>query len=519
MKSIGYQVLARKWRPRRFEDVIGQSPIVRTLSNALNQQRLHQAYLLTGPSGVGKTSIARILVKCFNCEKGISANPCHQCAACQAIDDGHFPDLYEIDAASRTKVEDTRELLENVPYAPAQGRFKVYLIDEVHMLSNHSFNALLKTLEEPPAHVLFLLATTDYQKLPVTVLSRCLQFHLNLLSPQEIAPALQAILQQENIPHEMEAVVRLSEAAEGSLRDALSLLDQCIAYGNGHITENDVKALLGTIEPTLLFTLLEALYAQKGDEVMRSVSLLASQGVQWPRVLADLLALLHQIAVLQIVPDAPLLTHQEPLRRLARQFHPEDVQLFYQIGLSGQRDLPFAPTAQMGIEMTLLRMLAFYPTSSAAATDALVTHTPQKTDELTPITMTSPALNWHELIPQLNLSGAALALASQCSLKEITDTHMLLLLNPKQKPLLQPKQIQRINEALNHYWQRTVSVRVVLGEHEENTPATIAQHNQQERQLRAEKTIMGNQRVQQMIEAFDATVIKESIIPRGESNV
>ena len=506
---MSYQVLARKWRPQRFADVVGQPHVVRALSNALNQQHLHHAYLFTGTRGVGKTSVARIIVKCLNCEKNISATPCETCSNCQEINAGRFPDLFEVDAASRTKVEDTRELLENAQYSPSKGRFKVYLIDEVHMLSGHSFNALLKTLEEPPAHVKFLLATTDYQKLPATVLSRCLQFHLMQISPQQIATQLQFILKKEKMDYDVAATELIAHAASGSMRDALSLLDQSIAYGNGKVCTTDVKAMLGTIEPTILLAILEALSIKNSNAVFAGVAQLAAQGVDWSLALTELLSLLHQIAVLQMVPDVLVENNKESLRLLAEQLSREDVQLFYQIGLLGQRDLPFAPTLQIGFEMTVLRMLAFYPDSNPATTTHVhTTHTAMNVS-----TAPKTDVSWHELVSQLELSGAALALAQQCSLKERTESKIHLVLNPKQKPLLQQKQVQRINQAINKYFNRTVVVVIEIGHHEEKTPAAIQQQEQHYRQTAAEAAIEKDQQVQRIMQTFDATLIKDTIIP------
>jgi len=291
------QALARQYRPKCFDEVIGQYQTVRALRHALEHQRLHHAYLLTGTRGVGKTSIARIIAKCLNCEKGITETPCQHCQSCQEINDGHFPDLFEIDAASRTKVEDTRELLDNVQYTPAKGRYKVYLIDEVHMLSSHSFNALLKTLEEPPPHVMFLLATTDYQRLPVTVLSRCLQFHLQLIPPQTISEQLQKILEQETIPFELNAIIQLSNAAQGSMRDALSLLDQAIAYGHGEVRAIEVKAMLGTTETDTICNILQALHDQDANALLNITDLLAKKATNFKQALADLLKVWHTLSL------------------------------------------------------------------------------------------------------------------------------------------------------------------------------------------------------------------------------
>lgn len=357
---MSYQVLARKWRPRRFSDVVGQQHVLAALENGLREQRLHHAYLFSGTRGVGKTSIARLFAKGLNCETGITATPCDQCTNCLAIDEGRFIDLIEIDAASRTKVEDTRELLDNVQYKPTVGRFKVYLIDEVHMLSRHSFNALLKTLEEPPEYVKFLLATTDPQKLPITILSRCMQFHLRALDQQQIADHLEFVLQQEQIPFEINALQKLAKAAQGSIRDSLSLTDQAIAVSNGDITLEIVNQMLGLMDSHYALELVQALAQADGEQAMKLLQKIASKGVDWAQLLNELAELLHTIAMLQLLP------HQhsdEPsqLHFLAKQLPPEDVQFFYQLMLTGKKELPYAPEQRVGVEMTILRALAFHP--------------------------------------------------------------------------------------------------------------------------------------------------------------
>jgi DNA polymerase-3 subunit gamma/tau len=360
---MSYQVLARKWRPKLFEDMVGQSHVVRALSNALRQDRLHHAYLFTGTRGVGKTTLARILAKALNCEEGVSATPCGRCSACLEIDGGRFVDLLEVDAASRTKVDQTRELLDNVPFAPVKGRFKVYLIDEVHMFSASSFNALLKTLEEPPPHVKFLLATTDPQKMPVTVLSRCLQFNLKRLIPEEIGDQLARILAVEGIAFEDQALALLARAADGSMRDGLSLLDQAIAYGAGHVRAEEVRAMLGTVGRDMSLHLVRALAALDGVRVLEEVARIHQLTPDFEGLLKELLSLLHRIALYQQVPEA--LSDEDPdrdeLKALAAAMDPQDLQLFYQIALLGQQDLRLAPDPRTGLEMVLLRMLAFRP--------------------------------------------------------------------------------------------------------------------------------------------------------------
>ncbi|MBA1147225.1 DNA polymerase III subunit gamma/tau, partial [Ectothiorhodospiraceae bacterium WFHF3C12] len=365
---MSYQVLARKWRPRTFQTMAGQEHVLRALINGLENGRLHHAYLFTGTRGVGKTTLARILAKCLNCESaGITATPCGECAACREIDEGRFVDLIEVDAASRTKVEDTRDLLDNVQYAPTRGRYKVYLIDEVHMLSSHSFNALLKTLEEPPEHVKFLLATTDPQKLPVTILSRCLQFNLKRLPAALIAEHLQSVIEAEGVEAEQGAVARLAHAADGSMRDGLSLLDQAIAYGGGAVREDEVRAMLGSIEREFILEVLEGLAAEDGAALLEVVDRMAEQAPDFGDALSELLAVLHRLALIQSVPDTAPGTEEPDAERigaLAAGLSREDVQLYYQIGLNGRRDLPWAPGPRSGFEMILLRMLAFKPATA-----------------------------------------------------------------------------------------------------------------------------------------------------------
>ncbi|RNM28629.1 DNA polymerase III subunit gamma/tau [Dickeya undicola] len=366
---MSYQVLARKWRPQTFADVVGQEHVLTALANGLSLGRIHHAYLFSGTRGVGKTTIARLLAKGLNCETGITATPCGQCDTCREIEQGRFVDLIEIDAASRTKVEDTRDLLDNVQYAPARGRFKVYLIDEVHMLSRHSFNALLKTLEEPPSHVKFLLATTDPQKLPVTILSRCLQFHLKALDADQIRQHLQHVLEQEQLASEPRALQLLARAADGSLRDALSLTDQAIAMGQGQVTADAVSQMLGTLDDEQPLALIEALVKGDGTGVMALMGQAASRGIDWEALLVETLTLLHRIAMLQLLPSALGEEYNQVaprLRELARVIPPAEVQLYYQTLLVGRKELPYAPDRRMGVEMTLLRALAFHPSQTIA---------------------------------------------------------------------------------------------------------------------------------------------------------
>lgn len=402
---MSYQVLARKWRPQTFADVVGQEHVLTALANGLSLGRIHHAYLFSGTRGVGKTSIARLLAKGLNCETGITATPCGVCDNCREIEQGRFVDLIEIDAASRTKVEDTRDLLDNVQYAPARGRFKVYLIDEVHMLSRHSFNALLKTLEEPPAHVKFLLATTDPQKLPVTILSRCLQFHLKALDVEQIRHQLEHILNEEHIAHEPRALQLLSRAADGSLRDALSLTDQAIASGDGQVSTQAVSAMLGTLDDDQALSLVEAVVDANGERVMSLINEAAARGIEWEALLVEMLSLLHRIAMVQLSPSAlgsDMAAIEQRMRELARTVPPGDLQLYYQTLLIGRKELPWAPDRRMGVEMTLLRALAFHPRmplpepetprqSFAPVAPTAVMTPPQVQQSSAPAPQTSPA--------------------------------------------------------------------------------------------------------------------------------
>ncbi|EBI9417198.1 DNA polymerase III subunit gamma/tau [Salmonella enterica] len=402
---MSYQVLARKWRPQTFADVVGQEHVLTALANGLSLGRIHHAYLFSGTRGVGKTSIARLLAKGLNCETGITATPCGVCDNCREIEQGRFVDLIEIDAASRTKVEDTRDLLDNVQYAPARGRFKVYLIDEVHMLSRHSFNALLKTLEEPPAHVKFLLATTDPQKLPVTILSRCLQFHLKALDVEQIRHQLEHILNEEHIAHEPRALQLLSRAADGSLRDALSLTDQAIASGDGQVSTQAVSAMLGTLDDDQALSLVEAVVDANGERVMSLINEAAERGIEWEALLVEMLSLLHRIAMVQLSPAAlgsDMAAIEQRMRELARTVPPGDLQLYYQTLLIGRKELPWAPDRRMGVEMTLLRALAFHPRmplpepetprqSFAPVAPTAVMTPPQVQQQSAPAPQTSPA--------------------------------------------------------------------------------------------------------------------------------
>ncbi|KFX06590.1 DNA polymerase III subunits gamma and tau [Pectobacterium betavasculorum] len=455
---MSYQVLARKWRPQTFTQVVGQEHVLTALANGLALGRIHHAYLFSGTRGVGKTTIARLLAKGLNCEQGVTATPCGQCDNCREIEQGRFVDLIEIDAASRTKVEDTRDLLDNVQYAPARGRFKVYLIDEVHMLSRHSFNALLKTLEEPPPHVKFLLATTDPQKLPVTILSRCLQFHLKALDVEQIRAHLEHVLQAENLVSEPRALQLLARAADGSLRDALSLTDQAIAMGQGQVTTVSVSQMLGTLDDEQPLALIEALAKGDGAQVMSLLDQVAARGVDWESLLVETQMLLHRIAMVQLLPAAlgdDYAAVEARMRELARALPPADVQLYYQTMLIGRKELPFAPDRRMGVEMTLLRALAFHPsqiiaepvapapaaqapaiqpamaqpvaTAQARVHSPAPQHSETQADVLVPSYSPEPPMDASAYAPPLGEPTATVGSADQHSESELPDTTSQLL--------------------------------------------------------------------------------------------
>ncbi len=676
---MSYQVLARKWRPRSFREMVGQTHVLKALINALDSQRLHHAYLFTGTRGVGKTTIARIIAKCLNCETGITSTPCGTCSVCREIDEGRFVDLIEIDAASRTKVEDTRELLDNVQYAPSRGRFKVYLIDEVHMLSSHSFNALLKTLEEPPPYVKFILATTDPQKLPATILSRCLQFSLKNMTPERVVEHLTHVLGVENVPFEDDALWLLGRAADGSMRDAMSLTDQAIAFGEGKVMAADVRAMLGTLDHGQVFDVLHALIEGDAKALLEAVRHLSEQGPDWNGVLSEILNVLHRVAIAQALPEGVDNGHgdRDRVLALAQALPAEDVQFYYQMGLIGRRDLPLAPDPRGGFEMVLLRMLAFRPADSAdaprqplkpvgisqATVDSAkpvagaavvapvvaapvpepepvvvapvvapapepvvvpepepepvvdlpwndpveaepevelqpavepVLETSGEQPELTPMPAPTPdsvvpaapewvsapvpeptvaqveaatpgidlddeppldedyiepdmdsaysylddlasehtaepapepeaepaaapatglALQWLELFPKLPISGMTGSIAANCTLIAVDGDHWLLHLDPAHSALFNATQQRRLNDALNQYHGRTLTIAIELIKPEQETPAQAATRRRINRQREAEDAIHGDPLIQQMMQQFGAVVRHDTIEP------
>ncbi|MGC3930869.1 DNA polymerase III subunit gamma/tau [Pseudomonas atacamensis] len=682
---MSYQVLARKWRPRSFREMVGQTHVLKALINALDSQRLHHAYLFTGTRGVGKTTIARIIAKCLNCETGITSSPCGECSVCREIDEGRFVDLIEIDAASRTKVEDTRELLDNVQYAPSRGRFKVYLIDEVHMLSSHSFNALLKTLEEPPPYVKFILATTDPQKLPATILSRCLQFSLKNMTPERVVEHLTHVLTAENVPFEDDALWLLGRAADGSMRDAMSLTDQAIAFGEGKVLATDVRAMLGTLDHGQVYDVLHALIEGDAKALLEAVRHLAEQGPDWNGVLSEILNVLHRVAIAQALPEGVDNGHgdRDRVLALARALPAEDVQFYYQMGLIGRRDLPLAPDPRGGFEMVLLRMLAFRPADTAdaprqplkpvgisqatvdsansvaaapkpapvvaaavapipapapvaapepvaavveaqpepepVAVEAVVDlpwndpveaeaepapvqqpavepvlETAGEQPELPPMPLPTPdsvvpdapewaaapipepsvaevdaatpgmdmddeppldedyiepdmdsaysyldelasehaadpepepepepaaapatglALQWLELFPKLPISGMTGSIAANCTLIAVDGDHWLMHLDPAHSALFNATQQRRLNDALNQFHGRTLTLTIELIKPEQETPAQAASRRRANRQREAEESIHGDPFIQQMVQQFGAVVRSDTIEP------
>jgi DNA polymerase-3 subunit gamma/tau len=511
---MSYQVLARKWRPKSLKEMVGQEHILRMLTNSLDHQRLHHAYLFTGTRGVGKTTLARILAKCLNCEKGISSTPCDQCGICLSIDSGRFLDLIEIDAASRTKVEDTREILDNVQYAPAKGRYKIYLIDEVHMLSGHSFNALLKTLEEPPSHVKFLLATTDPKRLPITILSRCLQFNLKRVPVEQINSQLEYICQKEEVTYETSALKLVAQAADGSMRDALSLLDQTIAFCRDNITEQHTRQMLGNVQQDIIFKLLHALAEQDGKKLINEIAHLTEQTVDFQQALEEMLSILHQISVAQVISDLPN-THEE-IKNLAQQFTPEETQLYYQIALIGRRDLPLAGHPTQGFEMVMLRMLAFRPViddpntlSNPIKTNTIPNTNPseKKSDSL-PNTDLS---NWNNILTKLNLTGLAHVLASNCILIQMKDHHIELALAATHASMLNKKLLERIEQALTQVLNKPIKLDIKIADNEIQTPAKQQKAEQVTKQINASEAIKNDTQVQKLMDMFGATLDPGSI--------
>ncbi|WP_300330886.1 DNA polymerase III subunit gamma/tau [Accumulibacter sp.] len=558
---MSYQVLARKWRPRTFADLVGQEHVVRALTHALTAQRLHHAYLFTGTRGVGKTTLARILAKALNCESGVSAVPCGSCAACREIDSGRFVDLLEVDAATNTRVDEMRQLLENAVYAPTRGRFKVYVIDEVHMLSTSAFNAMLKTLEEPPEHVKFILATTDPQKIPVTVLSRCLQFNLKQMTQPLIADHLARVLAAESISTDAPALNLLARSAAGSMRDALSLLDQAIAHGAGRVEEGAVRAMLGAVDLDHLFAILDALLAGDPAAMLRIADEMAERSLSFDAALQEMAGLLTRLQIAQLAPAA--LADDMPERArligLAAAFDLEFVQLAYQIVVHGRRDLALAPDELAGFTMTLLRLHAFRPISDGSSLrvvsrSAVATRTTPAVGPRAPSPSSGEAValpsgstlcappagaarafgeppnglpaaavraaappasggDWPAILSGLKVGGMARELGQHCELRDLSATQVVLRLSPRHRHLVMKPAQDKLQQALAEYFQRPLRLAVEVDEVSGATPASVAERDRRERQDRAIAAVEQDGFVRAIIETFDATLIESSIKP------
>jgi DNA polymerase III subunit gamma/tau len=520
---MSYQVLARKWRPKSFATLVGQEHVVRALTHALEQQRLHHAYLFTGTRGVGKTTLARIVAKALNCETGITATPCGTCSSCVEIDGGRFVDYIELDAASNRGVEDMTSLLEKATYAPTRGRFKVYVIDEVHQLSGHAFNAMLKTLEEPPDHVKFILATTDPQKIPVTVLSRCLQFNLKQMPPTVIVDHLTRILEAEQVVFEPNALRHIAKGAAGSMRDALSLLDQAIAHGAGRVEETGVRDMLGTVGDDYLFAILDGLAAGDVQAMLDVAEAMDARSLAFDSALQELATLFHRVALLQMAPQA--LADDAERTRLApyaQTFDAEFLQLCYQIAIHGRDDLALAPDEYAGFTMTLLRLHAFRPEAGPAlttvATAPVQAAKPAARKAAAPAAKAPPtvgeATDWHALVGGLPLSGLPKQLAQHCELAEASDAQITLRLPPAHKSLLNTKAPQdKLQAELQNHFGRPLKLVIVVAEPEGETPAERNRTERRERQEKAIAAIEGDPFVREVVDLFDASIDESTIKP------
>jgi DNA polymerase-3 subunit gamma/tau len=536
---MSYQVLARKWRPKNFTEVAGQAHVLKSLINALDNQRLHHAYLFTGTRGVGKTTLARILAKCLNCETGITSAPCDKCGSCIEINEGRFIDLMEVDAASRTKVEDTRELLDNVQYTPTRGRYKIYLIDEVHMLSNHSFNALLKTLEEPPPHVKFLFATTDPQKLPITILSRCLQLNLKNLSPQIIVEYLGTVLEKEQIKHDEGALWQIAAAAAGSMRDALTLVDQAISYCEGEISNDGVIEMLGVSEQRQVYELLDAMAGGDIRQAISLVQVMAEQTPDFNHTLDSLLSILHRIAMLQVLPEAidNSFGDRQQIQRLASRFTAADIQLYYQIGLKGREDLGMAAEMRAAFEMLIIRMLVFSPdyvpqqavsqSNPADTEDRVASHesenaapvSEKKKCKLVPDGGSPDVGNslpmdheqWLRCYPAITVNGIAANILANSELKKVTDDSLYFVLDQSQSAVYGDEILPKLGQILSEFFGRELAVHIEADSTEKETPAELAQRLKQERHSEMVSEFERDANVQELLKHFSGTLARDSI--------
>ena len=547
------QVLARKWRPKDFSSLVGQDHIIKALTNALEQKRLHHAYLFTGTRGVGKTTIARILAKSLNCKLGVTSNPCGNCPACIEINGGNFIDLVELDAASNTQVDNMRELLENALYAPTSARYKIYIIDEVHMLSKSAFNAMLKTLEEPPDHVKFILATTDPQKIPVTVLSRCLQFNLKQIPLSLITEHLKHVLEQEKIASDETSLQLLARAAQGSMRDALSILDQAIIFSKGKIEESEVHAMLGTIDQVYLYDLLEAILQKNGANLLNIADGIEAKSLSFDNALQDLARLLHTLSLVQIVPQSinENIPEYKQIIALSKKFSPEELQLYYQIALNGRDDLGLAPDEYAGFTMTLMRMLAFIPENLSGNTKVLAPPSDLNSIAQTPninknISIASdsnsehipPAIlndvkdpnlysndagqsdiHWPSLVNQLKLNGMAKMLAQNCEIKNYSTGNLELCLLAEHKHLLEKRYQDKVKAALNEHFGNNIYLKFSVGTVTGITPAELDNREKKTKQQQAITAIETDPIVRQLMDNFDAKLINSSIKPinKGDS--
>ncbi len=522
---MSYQVLARKWRPKIFDDMVGQSHVLKALSNALDQDRLHHAYLFTGTRGVGKTTLARIFAKCLNCEKGVSSKPCGECNACASLDQGRFIDLIEVDAASRSKVDETRDLMENVQYAPTSGRFKVYLIDEIHMFSGHSFNALLKTLEEPPPHVKFLLATTEHKKVPITILSRCLQFNLNHLTVEQIIEQIEKILVAENIKYDKKSVELISICAAGSVRDALSLLDQAISFGNGALKEDQVRTLMGMVENEDINGLLQSLVNSNPDAMLDVIEKISSKNPDYNNLLSELLRSLHKIAILQILPEdsSHIRKTDETLLEFANAMTKEEAQLYYQIGMMGRKDFYLSPDPKTGLEMIMIRMLAFNPSGNdLEIKKKQIIQTTKNVDVINkekPVESNSqdqskgsdgddPNSTWEDIINEMELVGFVEVLARNCILQSQDNEKVKLLLSPDSENLLTPELNEKLEEAIKKRFGNKVKLIIVIEESNHETPFDVATRLKKESKNIAKESVKNDPLVKNLQDTFDATIDK-----------
>lgn len=540
---MSYRVLARKWRPRSFADVVGQGHVLQVLVNALDSDRLHHAYLFSGTRGVGKTTLARVLAKCLNCEVGVSSKPCGKCDACVGIDESRYMDLIEVDAASRAKVEETRELMDNVQYSPSAGRYKVYLIDEVHMFSKHSFNALLKTLEEPPGHVKFLLATTEPKKIPITILSRCLQFNLKHLAVEQIEERLRLIVKEEGVAADDAALQLLAIGAAGSMRDALSLLDQAISYGDGKLEEEQVRGMLGVIDAGELSGLVEALADRDADAMLEKIGKLDELAPDYDDVLAGLLAILHDIALAgALPPDSELIS--DTARAFAGRLDEEDVQLYYQIALNGRRDLPLAPAPRTGFEMTMIRMLAFRPWGSgdepaahpaggsagaAPTKQAAAPASAPPAQAAAPVAAASAASapppapagpaqlannnDWLALLDDMSLEGMVRVLASHCTFRERQGDALRLTIEPNQEHLLVKGQVDRLQELLKQRLGEKTRLDITTGESQGETAAKRQTREDIEAKAAAVESIENDPGARELLDTFNASIDKDATHP------